>query len=579
MAPSSQSFLHPRKYPPETFVGTGSSVTDKLVGSPKEMSGPITSSFQVATDPVTPSCQLLMNNLDIHSPVSSTPIMSPFKKCLYSTPQLPAPSPSMKPFSNTFTPDRTKSESSPNVCPRSSTPPFAHYQYSPFIHHQGSPFKMCSPLGQGQDCKTSSIQTCINSTPPSTNSKCHVSTPSPRLMPLKLVDQNDHCYKPYDPSTAGNSMKSSPLVKSLDITSCHDTNKESADKMSHFDLILGFESANQKQETPQHGQSPNRKMNVSPLATPSEHENGHPPLRKINLTPRSTPRKRHEKGIPPIPNIKLTPRSSPRKRNLESSATHLMIDTDTFPSKMKLTPKSHRKVSLDEFSTNSRNSKSNAFTPDLSMASADPMISLVLSVESGNTETQELKHFPRTPKLSTNKSRSLLNPKNQEDPIQSLLCADAMVEVARANESLTDQEDSDVETDPDFVLCSPPSFGKTSIHEGTGFKLKKPFVLPGQALEHSSSLCSVPSLLGMNHLPEQDGSTRGMDYSGSVDIYQLDGMQQNASMCSLALSVDSLPGNDSRRDLFTPPPIMESWDGFRALSPPPLLQNPNQQQW
>ena len=588
---SPPSFLRPRKSSSGAIdLAESNSAMEQLVESPIQNSGE-TFSCQSIIDPATPSYHRLMKNLEIHSPVLSTPTLSPSRKYLYSAQQLPAagpPSPSSRPFSNPFIYNKTTNESSSNVGPRSSTPLFDHHQCSPFTHHQGSPFRMCSPHGQVYDGKTSSTLTCIDYTPPSSNSKGHVSTPSPRLMPLKLVDQNDHVYKPYDPSTAGNSMKSSPLVKSLDITSCHDKNMESADKMSHFDLILGFESATQNQKTPQLSQSPPAKMNISPRFTPKTHKDGHPPLPKINLTPRSTPRRRHEKGTPP--SIKLTPRSSPRKRNLESSSPHLMMDMDNFPSKIKLTPKSQRKVSLDDFSTDSLNSKSNAFTQDLSMKSADSRISMVLSVDSDSTKVKELKHFPHTPKLSTKKSRSVLNPKSQDDSIQSLLCADAMVEVARANDSLTDQEDSDVETDPDFVLCSPPSFGKPPKHEdvhktvqeGCGFKFKKSFGLPVQALEHSSSLCSVSSLLGMNHLPdapEQNGSARAMDCSDGVDVYQLNGMQQNASMCSLALSVDSVPGNNSKRDLITPPPIMQDGGGFRALSPPPLLHNPNQPRW
>ena len=380
-------------------------------------------------------------------------------------------------------------------------------------------------------------------------------------MPLKVVDHNDNA-KPYDPSLEGHSMKSSPLVRSLDTT-------------AGSPPTIGMEMS-----TP--------KLNA--------HDEGHPPLPNFKLTPRTTPRRNHG-GHPPLPVIRLTPRSTPRKRYLEDECSPLYPMMDISP--YKLTPKCHRKVSVDESSNTSRGSKMTPISSDASMVSADPMISMILSVDNG-TRVQEMKHFPRTPKINEKHSRSLLNPKSRDDySIQRLLRADAMVEVARANnESLTDDEDSDIDCDPDYVLCSPPSFGskrstKRSSDQGESSKLNKmSSFLPMPNLDRntssstsSSSLIGIDhatsstSLVGMKHLEdikEHDSNERPVSQSESSDRGQFTSITRATSGCSLALSVDSIPC-DSKRELFTPPPIMEGSIGFHALSPPPL--GPNHPRW
>jgi hypothetical protein len=547
------SFLQPRR-----SDGSGNDPPVQVIHSPIAMSGKVSSpraqsdNCKVDAYPGTPSYQRLMKNLDIQSPISATPTMTPTptRSPHYLTPKtLPHAAVNRQPLDvlqyDTPSSFANAHQTSPNVCPRSSTPLFDHHHASPFMHHQGSPFMA---FGQNQASKIAAHH--------GMPQKHDVSIPSPRLMPLKLVDQKGRSSKPYDPFMPGSSMKSSPLVKSLD--------SSSGRAMSPLNLGLELNTPTKNYE---HPPLPNIKM--TPRSTPGR--NGHPPLPNIKLTPRSTPRRTCENGQPPLPSIRLTPRSTPRKRNFDGDGSDLMMDIDQSPSRIGLATQALRKVSVDNSSP-----KFNAFTPDdMSMASTDPMISMVLSVESGKASAhQVVKHFPHTPKMTNKKSRSLFDPNGKDESIQSLLRADAMVDVARANaDYLTDDEDED----PDYVLCSPPSFcskRKSSKSladdvslENDGFKLKNSSFLP--------SFPSVTSLLGEKHLqdaPEQDCETKCVSQSESHEMDPFKAIRYNSSMCSLTLSVDSIPG-DSRRDLFTPPPTAQE-SGFRALSPPPLLPNP-----
>ena len=434
-------------------------------------------------------------------------------------------------------------ETSPNGYPRSNTPLFDH--------HKGSPFRSFSPFNRNEDRS--------NTTFPH-SSRYIVSSPSPKLMPIKLVDQAHSGSKPYDPSaSASNSMKRSPLVKSIDATSGFGESPHDSDQMPP--LNLRFELS---------------------TSIRNSQDQGHPPLPDIKLTPRMNPRKICENSHPPLPSIKLTPRSTPRKRYLdgdEASSHCLSMEMN------KLTPKNQRKVSVDEYSASCRGSKAETFTPDLTRAERDPIIPMVLSVDDGKGYVPETKHFPITPKLKTRKSRSLFDLKSKDDSIQNLLIADAMIEAVRANESLTDDEDGGIECDPDFVLCSLPSFGnqRSSAKVGAGLQIapkddgsmpnKKPSFLPIPTLNQNDS---STSLLGMNHLqdaPEHNSTGRAICQSESMNEDQFKSIQYNASMCSLALSVDST-NLDTKRPLFTPPPFLEERSGFRALSPPPLLPYP-----
>jgi hypothetical protein len=578
---NSPSFLQPRKKVlleiPAAVEGEGSALK-QIVKSPDEMSnewtnclsGAFPQSGTMGTDPGTPPYQCLMKNLEIQSPVSSAPTLTPTKKSHFLTPKLSEGSVEKMVSSGELT-SATSLKASPDlfhfgtpstsanaqktsiVCPRSSVPLFGHHEGSPFIHHRGSPFMSFSPV-PGQDHKNTSSEACHQSAPLVGKSH-HMSSP-PRLMPLKLVDNNNNGSKPYDPSTAGNTMKRSPLVKSLDM--------DHSETFSPLNLDLEINT-------------PVRKT----------HEQGFPQVPNIKLTPRSTPR-RNQNGHPPLPSIKLTPRSTPRKRHFDQD--NLMMELDICHPRIKLTP-THRKVSVDDNSATSQEANYNPFTSDVSMASVDPMISMELSVH--NAHVQEMKHFPCTPQLATKKHRSLFDPNSADDSIQSLLRADAMVEVARARESLTDDEDSEIECDPDYVLCSPPSFGghvkcpkrhsaETNAPGCDSFKLnKKPSFLPMPILHHSNSLTSVPSLLGIKHLqddPEHSGEAKVTIPTENVGVDQFKTIGGNSSMCSLALSVDSVQFQcEAKRDLFTPPPIDVGGNknGFHALSPPPLLPNSN----
>lgn len=516
----------------------------QTVKSPKEISEQITSEAQT---PNTPPYQCLMRNLEIYSPVTGASARS-----LTFTPKSADGAISMaETIEGQASESIPKPSIEPNIFLPHNTPLLDHHEGSPFMHHRGSPFKTFSPLFKG-----SSLQ----NTPSKTNLNYPLSTP-PRYMPLKVVGHNDNA-KPYDPSIEGHSIKSSPLVKSLDYSA------------SDSPPAIGMEMSNLEMSTPK----------------VKAHDEGHPPLPNFKLTPRTTPRRNHG-GHPPLPVIRLTPRSTPRKRYLEDEL-HPMMDTDTH--RRELTPKCHRKVSVDELSNTSRGSRMTPTSSDASMTSADPMISMILSVENG-THVQEMKHFPKTLKMEMKHSRSLLNPNSRFDSsIQKLLRADAMVEMARANnESLTDNEDSDLDCDPDYVLCSPPSLGsKRSSAQGKSSKLnKKLSYLPMPNLKRdasstSSSLIGIDratsstSLLGIKHLQdikEHDSNARRMSHSESSDRGQFTCISRATSGCSLALSVDSVPG-DSKRELFTPPPIMKgSNNGFHALSPPPL--GPNHPQW
>lgn len=536
--------------------------------SPNPMSAEAhTNEGQMVMDPGTPSYQCLMKNLEIHSPISSKPTLTPTRNNThFQSPMLGTNASPLQPSTDVLfgTPSRyaTGHQSSPNVGPRNSAPVFDHNQTSPFTHHQGSPF-----AAFGKDCKLTPTTLQLF------KSEHDVSTPSPKLMPLKLVDlQSNDDSKPYDPSTAGSSMKSSPLVRSLDAL-------DHEDATSTRNLGLEF-------STPQ---TDPLLSTVKLTPKPSPHRNGHPPLPTIRLTPRSTPRRDHENGHPPLPSIRLTPRSTPRKRNLDQSVPHLMMDIDPSPTRIKLTPQNRRKVSVDDSIGTCPSSKSNPFTPDASLTNADPMISMVLNVDSNDTLAQELKHFPPiTPKMNTKKSRSLFDPNSKDESIESLRNADAVVEVAKANESLTDDEDDAIEY-ADFVLHSPPSFvcnrkitetdSDEMLTESNGFNLnKKQSYLPMPGLKHSTS---STSLLGIKHLQdpsEQDDAAPSTNQPDTIQVDQFKGIRHNSSMCSLALSVDSMSG-DAKRDLFTPPPIPQNGDGFRALSPPPLLPNPKDPHW
>lgn len=547
------SFLQPRRsdgsgQDPTVLVGHSPMAMSDEVSSPRAQFG----SCNMDVHPGTPSYQRLMKNLDIQSPISSRPTMTPTRSPRYLTPTaLPnaGANTQLSEVSRYETPPKFDvDQTSPNVCPRSSTPLFDHHHASPFMHHQGSPFMA---FGQSQESKIAAHHLIPQ--------KHDVSTPSPRLMPLKLVDQKGRSSKPYDPFVPGSSMKRSPLVKSLDASTVR------AMSPLNLGLELNTPSRNYDNENP-----PFPDMKMTPLSTPGR--NGHPPLPNIKLTPRSTPRRAYENGHPPLPSIRLTPRSTPRKRSFGGDGSNLMMDIDQSPSRIGLATQALRKVSVDDYSP-----KFNAFNPDdMSIASTDPMISMVLSVESGKAPSHQVKPFP-TPKIANKKSRSLFDPNGQDESMQSLLRADAMVDVARANaDYLTDDEDED----PDFVLCSPPSFcsnrksSKSLIDDASldgssdGFKLKKSSFL--------LSYPSVTSLLGEKHLqdaPEQDCESKDVFQPESVEMDLFKAIRHNSSLCSLALSVDSIPG-DSSRDLFTPPPIAQG-GGFRALSPPPLLPHPN----
>jgi hypothetical protein len=154
---------------------------------------------------------------------------------------------------------------------------------------------------------------------------------------------------------------------------------------------------------------------------------------------------------------------------------------------------------------------------------------LQLSTIDNKDTVREMKHFPRTPELTQKKSRSLLDgTASTYDPLQSLLRADAMIEAARANEPLTDDEDSDVESDPDYVLYCPSFVGNSE---------SKSFLSPKMSIGSASGINAYRAVYG--------------------------------PAITLKSETASFDTGEVQRDLFTPSPIFDEGNG--STSPPTTL--------
>lgn len=432
------------------------------------------------------------------------------------------------------------------ICPRpqSSTP-------LKFVHHDGSPFttfRQNFRVSQGPV-----IAATIDSkhaTPPRTRrglTSCHnIGKDSPS----------------YDSSTWGNSMKSLPVVKSFDNVADDQVDLEDPEvKHYSFKNPIIFNPS-----TPEFELSTKRQ-------------------------------KDHQKVHPPLPIIKLTPRT--RKREFvqaDATAESLRRNIETFPSRIKLFPKNERNASAED-----PHSKETTFLepddthiPIFSLPS--PSIPTELQFNSGDNmeETacaQTIRHFPRTLAGYQKKSRSLFEPNSSFDPIQRLILADAMVEASRKNDPLTDDEDSDVECNPDYVLCFPPptricggsavlSSGMSNVSNcgtyvesavSTGKRFGSSHVLPAAALQQNKSLSSVHCILGNNYLLDEElRRTKTLHIQAvNADVDFLKSTEYNANIFTSAMSSDSAV-IDVNRNMFTPPPILEKGNDFRTLSPPLL---------
>ncbi|KAL3805389.1 hypothetical protein HJC23_009096 [Cyclotella cryptica] len=560
----------------------------------KSLTGPL-EIHDMCTDPSVLPYQFLMQDLDIRSPNSNivgSPIAentdffrSPDQKRLSQT--IPATattamsltcpayhlstkrSPEMS-FQNDEFLLGTPTQFNANVHQSSTTYPQPRSS-TPFVHHERSPFTTFRPTVRNRQYPV--IVAAIDgnhTTPPRTHEEhisCHnVGTYSltPRIMPVNLVAQTGSGSKPYDPSTRGNSMKSSPIIKSLDRAADNQSKVEDPElKNYRFTKPIIFD----------------------------------PPTSGFELSTKR--RTNHEKSQPPLPSIKLTPRTRKREFGQRvAEAESVSEDVETFPSRIKLFPKNERKVSVDE--TLSKESTlldpDDAPIPILSIPTSN--IPLVLQFNGDDMEetacAQAVRHFPPTLSSYQKKSRSLFDPLSSFDPIHRLILADAMAEAARKNEPLTDDEDSDVECNPDYVLCCPPSPGKrgentvqssgmTNVSSydknvqsavSTGKSLGTTHFLPEAALQQGKSLSSAHRILGDNSqrgsTEEELCTTKTLNpklLSAEIDLLEAD--RSNANTCSLARSADSAE-IELNRDMFTPPPNLEEGNDFRTLSPPLL---------
>jgi hypothetical protein len=386
-----------------------------------------------------------------------------------------------------------------------------------FNHHQGSPFTPIDRQAQ-HDVVAPTIadnnfsQSKVHQHPFINSSKNTCKFTPPRRTPIKFITQNNTSSRPYDPSTNGSHMTKSPLVQSIDSAANH-TKELERSEVKHFNSMSPFEL-------------------TSPIMSFSMQS---------------------QKQLLPS-GVKLAPKISPRKRSLAEKvdeAQSSLKDMDSFPSRIKLTPRSTRlEMSSPILSL-----------PAPMMADTDGLMILQFNAigSKGAAHVQGMKHFPCIPKFTPTKSRSLLYPKGLHDPIQSLLRADAVVEAARANEPLTDDEGSDVESDPDYVLCCPSSVANDSIStENLSFRRR---ILSG----------STPSLFGTSekNAHEQQVVEVKASYGKSICI-DTDLFKRTESICSLTLSNDSEQLFACRSDLFTPPPILGNDERSCALSPPAI---------
>lgn len=432
------------------------------------------------------------------------------------------------------------------ICPRpqSSSP-------LKFVHHDGSPFTTFRQnFRVSQDPVISANIDSKHATPPRT------------LQGLTSC-RNVGKYTPsYDTSTWGNSMKSPLVVKSFDNVADDQGDLEDPE-VKHYSF-------------------------KNPIIFT-------PPTPEFELSTKR--QKDHQKAHPPLPIIKLTPRT--RKREFgqgDATAESLRRSIETFPSRIKLFPKNEGNASAED-----RHSKETTFLdpdhthiPILSLPTPTIPTELQFNNDDNMEETacaQTIRHFPRTLACYQKKSRSLFEPNSSFDPIQRLILADAMVEASRKNDPLTDDEDSDVECNPDYVLCCPPSTGKrrgnavlssgmsnvsncgTYVESAVsaGKRFGSSHVLPAAALQQDKSLSSVHCILGNNDLLDEELRRTKTLHIQAVNAHVdfLKATQSNADIFPSAMSSDSAV-IDVNQNMFTPPPILEKGNDFRTLSPPLL---------
>jgi hypothetical protein len=379
------------------------------------------------------------------------------------------------------------------------------------IGHQNSPFKMIPPrLGlerdqsQGSndplDVFHSSTSPFMSSPTRFASSSAFASSPSPRVVPLKILSRDgspvgnaklasatgiipklgtDHL--PYVSSTNPQAIMSSPLMRSLDVFAKKISMKQMAnvdgrqDKLSGAAMpsIYGASPKSSKDflQLPRIKLTPRSKSNCASLM--------------LDLSPRGEA----------APCLNLLPSSRPLdKKRIEKSGDKEDAEMDSL-----LSGFGHHNNAGDDEPRNAKQWRSNDLLGRVESEESE-MVAIAqapLLFPSFCTQAKERKevHFEtscsqlkpmksitfKSPKhdrdeslgspsflprfVPAAKSRSLFNSSHAYDPFDQILRADAIAEAAKSNEELTDDESDSEGPGSDFLLCSPKANASKTLHK------------------------------------------------------------------------------------------------------------------